>query len=78
MATIQIRELPEATYETIRRRARADGQSIQAYMRDRVVEMASAPTKAEAIDAIEHALAEHDAKAVTPAAIAAHVQAERR
>ncbi|MGH8775876.1 MAG: FitA-like ribbon-helix-helix domain-containing protein [Jiangellaceae bacterium] len=45
MATIQIREVPESAYEVIRRRARAAGQSIQAYMRDRVVELASRPTK---------------------------------
>ena len=32
MALIQIRDVPEETYETIRRRARAAGQSIQAYM----------------------------------------------
>lgn len=53
MATIQIREIPEQAYEVIRRRARADGKSIQAYMRERVVEMASRPDKAEAMAAIE-------------------------
>ena len=31
---------PEEVYETIRRRARAAGQSIQADMRDQVVELA--------------------------------------
>ncbi|MGH3948067.1 MAG: FitA-like ribbon-helix-helix domain-containing protein [Pseudonocardiaceae bacterium] len=53
MATIQIRELPEETYETIRRRARANGMSIQAYMRDRVIELASRPTAAEVWDSVE-------------------------
>lgn len=57
MATIQIREVPEPAYETLRLRARREGQSIQAYMRDRIVEMARSPTKAEHADAIERALA---------------------
>lgn len=57
MATIQIREVPETAYETLRLRARREGQSIQAYMRDRVVEMAGSPTKTEHVEAIERALA---------------------
>ncbi len=65
MATIQIRELPEDTYETIRRRARAAGQSIQAYMRDQVVELAARPTKDEAWAAIESALAAEDSAGST-------------
>jgi antitoxin FitA len=40
MATIQIRDIPDDVYEGIRERARAAGQSLQAYMRERVVEMA--------------------------------------
>lgn len=60
VATIQIRELPEEVYETIRRRARASGQSIQAYMRDQVIELAGRRTKAEAWAAVESALAVED------------------
>jgi len=60
MATIQIRELPEDAYETIRRRARAAGQSIQSYMRDQVIELASRRTKEEAWAAVESALAAED------------------
>jgi plasmid stability protein len=56
MATIQIRELPEETYETIRRRARAAGQSIQAYMREQIVELAARRTKQEAVAAVEAGL----------------------
>lgn len=56
MATIQIRDVPEATYETIRLRARRAGQSIQAFMRDQVIAFASQPTKAEAVAAIEATL----------------------
>lgn len=60
MATIQIRELPEDVYETIRHRARAAGQSIQSYMRDQVVELAGRRTKDEAWAAVESALAAED------------------
>ncbi len=75
MATIQIREIPESVYEVIRRRARAHGQSIQAYMRERVVEMAGRPTKAEAVEALEAAL---DKGPVDAASIVADVRADRR
>lgn len=57
MATVQIREIPEDAYETIRRRARASGQSIQSYMRDQVIELAARRTKEEAWAMVEAALA---------------------
>ena len=57
MAIIQIRDVPEETYEVIRRRARKAGQSIQAYMRARVIELAAQPTPAEVIAEIEAELA---------------------
>jgi antitoxin FitA len=47
MAMIQIRDVPEDVYETIRRRARQAGQSIQAYMLARTVEMGRRRTPAE-------------------------------
>ena len=57
IAIIQIRDVPEETYEVIRRRARKAGQSIQAYMLARTVEFASRPTPAEVIAEIEADLA---------------------
>jgi plasmid stability protein len=78
MATIQIRDLPEDTYEIIRRRARGEGRSIQAYMRDRVVEFAAAPTKDEVIAAIEMALARHGGAGATGGQIADDVADDRR
>jgi plasmid stability protein len=78
MATIQIRDLPEDAYETIRRRARAQGRSIQAYMRDRVVEFAATPTKEESVEAIEAALALHGGLGASAADIADDVAADRR
>ena len=57
MATIQIRDLPEAAYDVLRQRARDRGQSLQAYMRETVIDLAFTPTKAEIIMAIELSLA---------------------
>lgn len=65
MATVQIRDLPEASYEILRRRARQNGQSLQAYLRDQLVEMTSRLTKAEAMDRIEARLARPDAPTVS-------------
>jgi antitoxin FitA len=49
MATIQIREIPEDSYEVIRKRARLAGRSIQSYMRDLVVEFTARQTVEEAL-----------------------------
>jgi plasmid stability protein len=57
MATIKIRNVPKETVETIRLRARAAGQSRQAYLRAWVIEMAARPTKQEVIASIEASLA---------------------
>lgn len=78
MPTIQIRDIPEDAYETLRRRAQAEGRSIQAYMLQRVVEMTRAPTKAEALELIERSLAEHGGADITFQQIAAEVTADRR
>lgn len=78
MATIQIRELPEETYETIRRRARASGQSIQSYMRDQVVEIAGRRTKDEAWAAVESALATEDSPGSTMPSIVSDLADDRR
>lgn len=56
MATIQIREIPEDAYQVIRRRARVAGQSIQGYMRDQVLDLASRRTKEEAWAAVDSVL----------------------
>ena len=47
MTTIQIRDVSEEAYEIIRRRARAAGQSIQAYMKTAVERLAREPEDAE-------------------------------
>ena len=78
MATIQIRELPEDTYETIRRRARAAGQSIQTYMREQVIEFAAHRTKQEALAAVEAALAAEDSRGACMDDIIDDLTADRR
>jgi antitoxin FitA len=76
MATIQIRDVPEEAYETIRLRARAAGQSIQAYMRDHVVALANQRTKREYMDIIEASLARSGG--ADPGSILDHLDADRR
>ena len=53
MATIQVRDISEDAYEVIRRRARAAGQSIQAYMKKQIEQMASEPDDAELFSDLE-------------------------
>jgi plasmid stability protein len=79
MATIQIREIPEDTYEVLRRRARGRGQSIQAYMREQVLAMAARPSKEEALESIESTLERQTAaRLTTPESIVADLAADRR
>ena len=59
MATIQIRGVSEEAHEVIRRRARAAGQSIQAYMKQAVERMASEPDDDELFADLEDFVAAH-------------------
>jgi hypothetical protein len=78
MPTIRVRDVPEAVYETLRRRARRDGQAIQAYMRERVVELAETPSSAETLELIERALARWGGANTSGQQIADDVAADRR
>lgn len=78
MATIQIREIPEDSYEVIRKRARAEGRSIQSYMRDVVIDLAAHPTVREALTTLETALAAHETPGATRESIRADLDADRR
>lgn len=78
MATIQIREIPEDAYEVIRKRARADGRSIQSYMRDWVVDFAGHPTVEETLVTLETALASHDTPGASRESVQAGLAADRR
>ena len=59
MATIQIRDVSEDAHKVIRRRARAAGQSIQAYMKQAVERMASEPDDDELFADLEQFVAAH-------------------
>jgi len=78
VATIQVRELPDETYEVLRRRARRAGQSIQLYMRDRLIDLAGRPTKEEALAVIESVLARTAGGEPSAAAVIDDLAAERR
>lgn len=78
MRTIQLREIPDDAYEAIRRRARAEGRSLQSYMRDQIIAMSRRPSKREAVEAIEEALAVHGPARTSAEAISEDVQADRR
>jgi len=73
-----MRELPEDAYETIRRRARASGQSIQAYMRDQVVQMTARRSKDEAWAAVESALGAEESTGLTLTDVVADLGHDRR
>lgn len=78
MATIQVREVPEDTYEVIRKRARASGRSIQSYMRDVVIELASRPTTEEILAKMETVRADSDTAGATRESILADLAVDRR
>lgn len=61
MATIQVKDLPEEVTETFRRRAAESGQSLQAYMRQYLIEAAHQRSKAEYLKIIEENLAKSQA-----------------
>ncbi len=50
MASIQIKDVPEETHAVLRRRAAVAHQSLQEYLRSRLIEEASAPTLDEVLD----------------------------
>lgn len=78
MATVQVRELPEDSYEVLRRRARRSGISLGAYLRAELVDLAERPTKAEALERIEAVLSHHNGPQPTEAALLGDLAAERR
>ena len=53
IALIQIRDVPEDVYETIRRRARRNGQSIQKYMLAQITDIARMADLDEALDELD-------------------------
>jgi antitoxin FitA len=77
MALIQIRDVPEDVYETIRRRARRAGQSIQAYMLARTIELGRRPTPSEVLADLETDLEQRPGLAIDSEALIADRDAGR-
>ena len=50
MPSIQIKDVPEQTHDVLRQRAAAAHQSLQEYLRTRLIEEASLPTLDEVLD----------------------------
>jgi len=77
MATIQVRDIPEDAYEILRRRARAAGQSMQAYMKQEIERVAREPSDPEILAAIERHVSEHGIE-VDRGALEADLDRDRR
>ena len=79
MATIQIRDVPDDVHEYLQQQARASGQSLQAYMRDRAVEWARQRARRAAVLAELEAVMEKDGGAgITRQQILDDLDADRR
>jgi antitoxin FitA len=50
MPSVQIKDVPEQTHAVLRQRAAAAGQSLQEYLRARLIKEASEPTLEEVLD----------------------------
>lgn len=50
MPNVQIKDVPEETHAVLRARAAAAGQSLQEYLRSRLIREASQPTLEEVLD----------------------------
>jgi plasmid stability protein len=50
MPSIQIKDVPEETHAVLRRRAAAAHQSLQEYLRSRLIDEASSPTVDEVLE----------------------------
>lgn len=50
MTSIQIKDVPERTHAVLRQRAAAAHQSLQEYLRQRLIEEANQPTLEEVLD----------------------------
>ena len=78
MATIQIRDIPDDVHEALQRRAREAGQSLQAYMREHIIESARSRARwADAVAEWEAALAANP-PSVTRAQILDDLDDDRR
>jgi antitoxin FitA len=79
VATIQIRDLPDDVHEYFQRQARAAGQSLQAYMRERAVQWArQQERRAVVLDELEQIMAKDGGTGITTQHILEDLDADRR
>lgn len=78
MATIQVRDIPQEAYDVLARRARAEGRSLQSYMREQVVAWTRRPTADEVFADLERALRASDTPGATRGSVLADLGADRR
>ncbi len=77
MATIQIRNVPEAVHRLYRTRAAAAGMSLQEYLLAEVVRGATLRTPAELVAEVEERMRTGDRQGFAPASSADAVRADR-
>lgn len=79
MATIQIRDIPDDVYDEIRRAAQAAGQSLQAYMREQVIQQTRSRARRSAVLAqLDELIARDGGSRVTTEQILADLDEDRR
>jgi antitoxin FitA len=79
MATIQIRDIPDDVHEYFQQQARASGQSLQAYMRERAIEWARQRARRAAVLAeLEEIMRKDGGTGVTRQQILDDLDADRR
>ena len=79
MATIQIRDIPDDVHEYFQQEARASGQSLQAYMRERAIEWArQRARKAAVLSELEEIMRKDRGTGITTQQILDDLQADRR
>ena len=79
MATIQIRDIPDDVHEYFQQEARASGQSLQAYMRERAIEWArQRARKAAVLAELEEVMRKDRGTGITTQQILDDLQADRR
>jgi plasmid stability protein len=79
VATIQIRDIPDDVHEYFQQRARASGQSLQAYMRERAIEWARQQARRAAVLAeMEEIMRKDGGRGMTVEEILEARDAERR
>ena len=79
MATIQIRDIPDDVHEYFQQQARAAGQSLQAYMRERAVQWARQQARRAAVLAeLEEIMVKDGGTGITTQQILDDLDADRR